>query len=63
LTYNHDVGVTHKYTFHEKLVLATAFEGIEGRPFVLVNRSQEAHRELNLDLEDPSEVGANDEQP
>jgi predicted nucleic acid-binding protein len=63
LTYNDDAGVTHKYTFHEKLILATALEGIEGRPFVLVDRRQEAHRELNLDLEDPSEAGANDEQP
>jgi predicted nucleic acid-binding protein len=62
-TYKDGAGVTHKYTFHEKLVLATALEGIEGRPFVLVDRRQEAHRELNLDLEDPSEGGANDQQP
>jgi hypothetical protein len=57
LSYNDDAGAMHKYTFHEKLVLATALEGIEGRPFVLVDRRQEAHRELNLDVEDPSEVG------
>jgi hypothetical protein len=55
-TYLNAAGETKKYTFHEKLVLATALEGIEGRPFVLVDRRQNAHQELNLAVEDPYEV-------
>jgi hypothetical protein len=54
-TYQTAVGETKKYTFHEKLVFATALEGIEGRPFVLVDRRQEAHQSLNLTVEDPSD--------
>ncbi|MDP6344272.1 MAG: hypothetical protein QF578_06580 [Alphaproteobacteria bacterium] len=52
-------GETKLYRFQEKLVLATAIEGLDGRPFVLVDKRQSAHDKLaplGLDLEDPYEL-------
>lgn len=60
LHYVNSKGEKKLYAFHEKLVLATAIEGLNGRPFTLVERHQPAHDVLaprGLVLEDPYEVG------
>ena len=36
-TYRNAANEVKRYTFHEKLVLATALEGLEGRPLVLID--------------------------
>jgi hypothetical protein len=59
LAYVNAKGETKLYAFHEKLVLATAIEGLNGRPFVFVERHQPAHDVLaprGLALEDPYAV-------
>jgi hypothetical protein len=61
LTYVNSAGKTELYNFHEKLVFATAIEGISGRPFILVERHQKAHdtlAPLGLVLEDPFQVNS-----
>ncbi len=59
LTYRKQTGEAGLYTIGEKLVFATAFEGTEGRPYVLVARRQPAHADLQplgLEIEDPYDL-------
>jgi hypothetical protein len=59
LNYKSRLGTIGSYRFHEKLVLATAIEGLNGRPFVLVERNQAAHdalRPFGLKVEDPYQL-------
>jgi hypothetical protein len=59
LTHRQSSGVEKAYTFHEKLVFATAIAGIDGRAFTLVERRQKAHNDLavmGLVIEDPYQV-------
>lgn len=59
LTYETADGETKLYRFHQKLVLATAIEGLDGRPFTLVDKRQKAHQDLEslgLVLEDPHDM-------
>jgi hypothetical protein len=56
LDYVNTKGVTKPYSSLERMVLATAIEGLDGRPFILVERHQPAHDELQahgLELTDP----------
>jgi hypothetical protein len=46
-------GKRQVYTFHEKIVLATALEGLDGLPFTLVDRHQKVHDTLQISVEDP----------
>lgn len=51
-------GTLEDYDYRERLVMATAIEGVEGLPFVLVDKRQAAHAALaplGLQLEDPYE--------
>lgn len=48
-----------EYDFRERLVMATAIEGIDGIPFTLVDKRQPAHTDLEpigLQLADPYET-------
>jgi hypothetical protein len=59
LNYLNRKGAAVPYSSREKLVLATAIEGLDGRPFILVERHQPAHdtlRPYGLELEDPYQV-------
>lgn len=59
LTYVSGAGKAEEYHFHEKLVFATAIEGMSGRPFILVERRQKAHdtlAPLGIVVEDPYQV-------
>ncbi|HYL76640.1 MAG TPA: hypothetical protein VEU96_20670 [Bryobacteraceae bacterium] len=61
LEYIASPGHTKPYHDPERLVLATAIEGLLGRPFVLVEKRQPAHgalASLGLVLEDPYELNA-----
>lgn len=52
-------GRPDRYNFQEKLVLATAIRGINGRPFTLLERRDSAHQALEsrgLVVEDPYEA-------
>lgn len=56
LEYVNAKGVTKPYSSLERMVLATAIEGLDGRPFLLVERHQPAHDVLKaygLELTDP----------
>ncbi len=59
LTYTTAAGEAKLFGSHETLVMATAIEGLEGRPFVLVSKRQPAHATLKprgLQLEDPEDA-------
>ena len=59
LPYTNASGETKLFDSHEKLVMATAIEGVDGRPFTLVSRRHDAHRilqPLGLQLEDPADA-------
>lgn len=59
LSYTNAAGESKLFDSHEKLVMATAIEGIDGRPFVLVSRRHPAHgalKPLGLQLEDPEDA-------
>jgi len=59
LTYETANGEIKCYPFQQKLVLATAIEGLDGRPFTLVDKRQKAHQDLEslgLVLEDPHDM-------
>lgn len=59
LTYTKDDHTEGDYPSGEKLVMATAIKGTEGRPYILVAARQPAHtalEPLGLALEDPHEM-------
>jgi hypothetical protein len=59
LTYENKTGEVAEYKFPEKLVFATAMVGIDGVPFSLVEKSQQAHgalAALGLLVEDPYQL-------
>jgi hypothetical protein len=56
LDYVDKKNATKPYSSRERMVLATAIEGLDGRPFLLVERHQPAHDVLQahgLELTDP----------
>ena len=58
LDFKNASGEDDKYNFEEKLVIATAIKGMNGYPFTLLERRNEAHKALEplgLVVEDPYE--------
>lgn len=61
LTYTTDDQTEGQYSSGEKLVMATAIKGTDGRPYILVTKREPAHivlAALGLALEDPHEMYA-----